>query len=98
MSAGTLISVEDYLTTSYHPDREYRDGVVLERNAGDYAHSRLLALLSKYIGIREEQWNIEVFVDLRIHAGKAGFPYRIFCVRSSGAARKDSNANAVALD
>src|ERR1039458_7347553 len=32
--SGT-ISVEEYLNTSYSPDREYRDGYVLERNLGD---------------------------------------------------------------
>jgi len=43
MSAGTLISVEDYLKMSYSNDREYRDGVVLERKGGDIASSRLQA-------------------------------------------------------
>ena len=32
MGAGTLISVEEYLRTSYSPDKEYVDGVLVERN------------------------------------------------------------------
>jgi hypothetical protein len=32
MGTQTLIPLEEYLNTSYSPDREYRDDVVLERN------------------------------------------------------------------
>ena len=39
MSVETLISVEEYLNTSYDPDVEYVDGVLVERNAGDILHS-----------------------------------------------------------
>jgi hypothetical protein len=41
MERSTLISVEEYLNTSYRPDREYIDGALLERNVGERAHSRL---------------------------------------------------------
>ncbi len=30
MQASTTVSVEEYLSTSYSPDREYVDGLVLE--------------------------------------------------------------------
>jgi Uma2 family endonuclease len=39
MSVETLISVEEYLNTSYDPDMEYVDGVLEERNVGDLLHS-----------------------------------------------------------
>src|SRR5262249_31874954 len=39
MSVETLISVEAYLNTSYDPDVEYVDGVLVERNVGDLLHS-----------------------------------------------------------
>jgi len=36
----TLISVEEYLNTSYEgPDREYLDGRIVERNSGEKDHS-----------------------------------------------------------
>ena len=46
------IPVEEYLRTPYSPDREYRDGIVLERNVGDKEHSRLQARLAQYLGRR----------------------------------------------
>jgi len=39
MGVETLISVEKYLSTSYDPDVEYVDGVLVERNVGDWPHS-----------------------------------------------------------
>ena len=53
MSVETLIPVEEYLSTSYHPDVEYEDGVLVERNVGDWLHSTvqcnlIFALRSKY--------------------------------------------------
>ena len=40
---GTIasISVGEYLTTSYRPDCNYVDGVVVGRNAGEYDHAKL---------------------------------------------------------
>ena len=41
MATGTLVTVEDYLNTSYSPDCDYVDGEVLERNSGEREHSEL---------------------------------------------------------
>jgi Uma2 family endonuclease len=42
MSAGALVSLEEYLNTSYSPDREYVDAVAVERNVGERPHSLVL--------------------------------------------------------
>jgi Uma2 family endonuclease len=56
MSVETLIPVEEYLNTAYDPDVEYVDGLLVERNVGDWIHSLvqrniILALGRKYPGI-----------------------------------------------
>jgi len=35
MQAASLVSLEEYLSTSYDPDCDYVDGAVLERNVGE---------------------------------------------------------------
>ena len=57
MGTTALIPVEEYLETSYRPDREYRDGVLVERNVGDEYHANLQTLLTIYIGSRRKEWN-----------------------------------------
>src|ERR1039458_26934 len=74
------ISVEEYLNTSYSPDREYRDGYVLERNSGDKEHSRLQASLAHYLGRRRKQWNIEVYIALRLQIRPAWYAIPDVCV------------------
>ena len=80
MSVGTLIPVGEYLKTSYHPDREYRDGVVTERNVGDKAHSRMQRQLTRYLGNRAKHWQIEVYPELRIRAREDWYPIPDVCV------------------
>jgi Uma2 family endonuclease len=46
MGTTALISVEEYLTTSYRDgDRDYLDGQVVERNVGENRHSRIQGLI-----------------------------------------------------
>jgi Uma2 family endonuclease len=53
MSAGALISVDEYLNTSYDLELEYVDGALVERHVGDWLHSLvqrnlIVALTVKY--------------------------------------------------
>ena len=62
MASRTLISVEEYLRTSYRPDCDYVDVEVLERNVGETDHSWLQTMLSAYLVARRAQWGITVLV------------------------------------
>ena len=55
MSVQELISLEEYLTTSYRPDMEYVDGVLEERFLGDWAHSSVQANLIFGLSIKYPQ-------------------------------------------
>lgn len=80
MGAQTLISLEEYLTSSYSPDREYRNGLVMERNLGTKAHSRLQTALAAYFHRRRKQWRIEVFAEMRIRVRQDWYPIPDVCV------------------
>jgi Uma2 family endonuclease len=82
MSVATLIPVEEYLETSYSPDREYRDGVLVERNVGDRAHAALQTLLTIYIGNRRRQWNIHLYTELRVKVREKWYPIPDVCIYS----------------
>ncbi|MBV9745298.1 MAG: Uma2 family endonuclease [Acidobacteriia bacterium] len=76
----TLVSLEEYLSTSYSPDREYKDGVLVERNVGDWAHARLQAALTAYFWNRRKQWNIEVCTELRVRVKENWYPLPDICI------------------
>ena len=66
MGVGILISEEEYLHTSYSPDCEFEDGVLIERNLGTKDHSSLQGALIAYFYRRRKSWNIHVFPEQRI--------------------------------
>jgi hypothetical protein len=66
MPTGTLISVEEYLATSYRPDCDYVDGRIEERNVGDWDHGSLQAAIAAYFVVRRKQWGISVATELRV--------------------------------
>jgi Uma2 family endonuclease len=66
MTAGVAISVEQYLETTYRPDCDYVDGELVERNVGEWDHSRAQMLLSRYLSNREAEWGIVVVTEQRV--------------------------------
>jgi Uma2 family endonuclease len=66
MSTATAVSLKEYLNTSYRPDCDYLDGELLERNVGEWDHSRLQMLLSQYLFSREKQLGIVVVPEQRV--------------------------------
>lgn len=47
-----LVSLEEYLNTSYSPDREYVDGVIVERHVGERPHSFVQGNVVAYLKAR----------------------------------------------
>jgi len=62
----TLVSVEEYLNTSYEPDRDYVDGVLVERNVGTPEHSRLQAILVIYFERFRKLHRLRTFPEARL--------------------------------
>src|SRR5260221_3303720 len=73
MASRTLISVEEYLRTSYRPDCDYVDGEVVERNLGEWDHSSLQKAFILYLGNREKQWGIQVVPEQRVQVSATRF-------------------------
>jgi Uma2 family endonuclease len=64
----TIVTVplSEYLESVYHPDCEYIDGELRERNLGDLDHSRQQTKIIRYLSTREEQWGIVVLTEQRV--------------------------------
>jgi Uma2 family endonuclease len=76
MATTTQIALSEYLQSTYHPDREYVDGELQERNAGKTDHARVQALLAMWFGAHEDQWQIVVTTEqrVRVAAGRVRIP------------------------
>src|SRR5262249_31326202 len=80
MSIGALIPVEEYLQTSYKPEREYKDGVLVEKAMPKTSHARLQLKSGQYFGNRERQWGIVAFTELRIKSREGRYAVPDLCV------------------
>ncbi|HZB88923.1 MAG TPA: Uma2 family endonuclease [Terracidiphilus sp.] len=72
---GQFVPVEEYLSTVYEPDCEYDDGVVVERNLGEFEHSFLQAILATLFTNNMSAWGVFALTEQRIQI--APTQYRI---------------------
>jgi Uma2 family endonuclease len=78
MSTATLIPVEEYLNTSYDPDVEYVDGVLVERNVGDYLHSLIQSNI--IFALRRKYPHLRVLPELRSRTRETRYRLPDVCV------------------
>ena len=84
MPAGTAISVEEYLRTTYRPDCDYVDGEVIERNLGEYDHARLQTVLAAFFFALDAKSNTRAVVEQRVHVTLTRFRIPDVCVVGKG--------------
>src|SRR5271155_5473972 len=68
-----LLSAEEYLNTSYDPDVEFVDGVLVARNVGDWLHS--LVQSNILFALRRKYPHLKVVAELRSNV--TGTRYRL---------------------
>ena len=80
VQGATIVSVEEYLSSSYEPDCDYVDGILEERNLGEWDHANLQTALAMYLRTRARSWNVRVVVEQRIRIGPKRFRIPDVCV------------------
>ena len=83
-STSALIPVEEYLRTQYRPDRDYVDGIILERNVGENDHAFWQRAILLYLCKREKQLGIYVIQEQRIQVSPTCFRVPDICVVAGG--------------
>lgn len=85
MATNTLISVAEYLSTSYRPDCDYVDGEVQERNLGEYDHAKIETFLSFFFYGKRKEWGIRVVSEIRVQVRPTRFRIPDVCVLAGDA-------------
>ena len=80
MPTGTLISLQEYLASTYEPDCDYVDGHLEERNLGEVNHSRLQMRVGAYLLAHYGDRGIEVFPELRVQVKSHRFRVPDLCL------------------
>ena len=73
MATGTLVSVKEYLATTWRPDRDYVDGELVERNMGELTHGRLQLRIGAWLFPLEGRWRIKAVTEVRLQINSSRF-------------------------
>jgi Uma2 family endonuclease len=80
MANSVLVPVSEYLSNTYHPDCDYVDGELKERNVGEEPHSELQAILTRILGNRRKEWGIRVLTEQRVQTSESHYRIPDICV------------------
>jgi Uma2 family endonuclease len=80
MGTAALISVEEYLATSYRPDCDYVDGQLIERNLGTKDHSRVQGEILGWFRDRRHELRVRAFPEQRIRISPRRYRIPDVCV------------------
>jgi Uma2 family endonuclease len=75
-----LVSVEEYLNTSYSPDCDYVDGELVERNVGEFLHNELQYQINSYIRTNYLRIGYIAVNEQRVQVGARHFLIPDVCV------------------
>ena len=79
-----LVSIEEYLASSYEPDLEYVDGVLEEKNMGERDHGFLQAMITAWFVNHRSEWGIDVVLEYRTRTSKTRVRLPDICVVRQG--------------
>ncbi len=65
MATSAMVPLEEYLETSYHPDREFVNGELKERHVGNRPHSSVQKFFMKFFLALESELGLLVYSELR---------------------------------
>jgi Uma2 family endonuclease len=73
MATPVLIPVSEYLNTTYHPDCDYVNGELKERNVGEKPHSALQMILSTIFMNNRRLWGLIPLTEQRVQTSPTNF-------------------------
>jgi len=65
-TATALLSIDEYLHTSYTPDADFVDGEIVERNLGEFEHGTLQGAIFSTFWNNRKSWNVHPVIEQRI--------------------------------
>ena len=83
-TATQVVPLSEYLETAYHPDRDYIDGELRERNVGKWEHAKLQWLLAFWFASNEAAWQVTGSTEQRMRVSRSRIRIADLCVLKPG--------------
>ena len=80
MGSSALVSVDEYLRTTYRPDRDYIDGELEERRVGEQPHANVQGILYGIFRDNRKAWGIRPLPEQRVQVTSSRYRIPDVCV------------------
>jgi len=87
-TVSSLLSIEQYLNTTYRPDVDYVDGHIEERNLGEFDHGDLQLEIGSFLRVRQKKWSIRVVTETRVRVSATRVRIPDVCILEAGRKRE----------
>jgi Uma2 family endonuclease len=72
-SAPVFVPLEEYLRTTYRPDRDWINGEVKERNLGEQSHARIQTFFAYLFRLNAGAWKLRGLTEQRVQTSAGHF-------------------------
>ncbi len=79
MATSVLTPLAEYLHTMYHPDCDWVDGELRERNVGEATHSNIQKFFIYFLTGKSKDWQIRVWPEQRVQVAATRFRIPDIC-------------------
>jgi len=79
-STPVHVPLDQYLRTTYRPDRDWINGETMERNMGEMPHASVQAFFTQLFRNNAAIWNVRVFPEQRIQTSVEHYRIADVCV------------------
>ena len=84
MATPVLISGQEYLDTTYRPDRDFVDGELKERNGGEKKHATVQSIFAVIFHANRRSWGLRAFTEQRVQTSVENYRIADVCVLRVG--------------
>jgi Uma2 family endonuclease len=68
-----VVSLDEYLHTTYEPDVDFVDGHIEERNLGEIDHADLQTIIATIFRVHQKDWKVKAYTEVRVQVGPRRF-------------------------
>jgi Uma2 family endonuclease len=79
-STPVFVPLEEYLRTTYHPDRDWINGETKERNLGEQPHASVQGFFTQLFRNNRELWDVRAFPELRVQTSANNYRIPDVCI------------------
>lgn len=84
----SLLSIEQYLNTTYRPDVDFVDGRIERRNFGKFDHADMQLEIGTFLRNHQKEWSIRVVTETRMRVSPTRVRIPDVCVLEAGRKRQ----------